>query len=408
MVHCSLNSMKLSPKHHHAISLLVGRLFILASFSLVTKTCAFGVPNVVRTSTPFRRDAQERTTTKTTETTTRLWAGKKRALRKELADLGSSDVEDGSPVTSTTTTKKKRSSSSVSRKGRKASSKSGGGGSVSPALAQWAASSSSAPSDAPPDATSDASVEDEKSSAASYAPFAADDKRSGRRRRQSERRTAEEARRSEIRRVADALIDIAEEDDRDLDALLDCVRELASLDDGDADRSVAVGSALKIVCGSNRRANYRMVWAGSDDAICHVGTGLHNVPLARLQEVFVTIGKNRMEMYEVVSILGPFPNVKNVLRGDVSSSRSDGNALLRIRFDSMVDGTGKEILAGKEENVRSVDLGCVFASEDVIVCRTLLGEDDNKNRFWNENGSDLLIFVYEEDMDVKLEKLRVA
>ena len=69
---------------------------------------------------------------------------------------------------------------------------------------------------------------------------------------------------------------------------------------------------------------------GSDVAICHVGTGLHKVPLARLQEVFLScLGRNRLEVLEVIRILGPFPNVKNVLQGAAkvgSGSRGGGSS----------------------------------------------------------------------------------
>merc|ERR1712157_511157 len=78
-----------------------------------------------------------------------------------------------------------------------------------------------------------------------------------------------------------------------------------------------------------------LLWVGSDDSICHVGTSLHNVPLARLQEIFLTLTNRNVELYEVIRILGPFPNVKNTLRGTVSKSK--------ITYTSMIDGTGKEI-----------------------------------------------------------------
>jgi hypothetical protein len=62
---------------------------------------------------------------------------------------------------------------------------------------------------------------------------------------------------------------------------------------------------------------------GSEDAISHIGTGLHKVPLARLQEVFLSAlgtttakksNKNTHELSEVILLLGPFPNVKRTLQ----------------------------------------------------------------------------------------------
>ena len=85
--------------------------------------------------------------------------------------------------------------------------------------------------------------------------------------------------------------------------------------------------------------DYTLAWVGSDDAICHVGTGLHKVPLARLQDIFLTVGNvgvtnNAWRMMEVIRILGPFPNVRNTLLGsvtDVSKGTDAGATGIRIR-----------------------------------------------------------------------------
>ena len=133
----------------------------------------------------------------------------------------------------------------------------------------------------------------------------------------------------------------------------------------------------------------------------------------------MTIGKSRLEMYEVIRILGPFPNVKNTLKGDISTTKSkskssavDLQSILRITYDSMIDGTGKEILAGKEDNIRNVELKTLFASEDIIICQIPSTVDvENGNTYedgFGSNGSNLLVFALEEDLDIKLEMLRVA
>jgi hypothetical protein len=61
---------------------------------------------------------------------------------------------------------------------------------------------------------------------------------------------------------------------RDLDAILGKLKELSQLEG--ATRGLRV-----LAAGTN--VDYRMAWVGSDEAVCHVGTGLHKVPLARLQ-----------------------------------------------------------------------------------------------------------------------------
>jgi len=159
-----------------------------------------------------------------------------------------------------------------------------------------------------------------------------------------------------------------------------------------------------IAATSNKNTNqYRMIWAGSDDAICHVGSGLHNVPLARLQEVFLSFYQSTIEVYEVIRIIGPFPNVKNTLKGDVNYNNKVARNNPSITYTSMIDGTGKEILAGKEENKKTVLLDVILATENIIVWKN----PTNAARTGNNNGEDMLIFIKEFDMDGKLDILRV-
>ena len=109
-----------------------------------------------------------------------------------------------------------------------------------------------------------------------------------------------------------------------------------------------------------------MAWVGSDDAICHIGTGLHKIALARMQEVFLLLQeRNRLEIYEVISA---FPNVRNTLQGScqVAIGKSNNDCVWKLSYDSMIDGTGKELLAGKDENVRKVDLQIAFADANAI------------------------------------------
>ena len=166
-------------------------------------------------------------------------------------------------------------------------------------------------------------------------------------------------------------------------------------------------TGLKGLTSGQKLRDYRMVWAGSDDAICHLGTGLHNVPLARLEEVFLTLGKKRIEVKEVIRILGPFPNVRNTLKGDVTLPKSGGTSgaasKMKVEYDSMIDGTGKQILAGSEQNKKALDLDVLFADENAIVCAVPSEEGGV-----GEQGSKVLFFAAEDSMNVKLEMLRVA
>ena len=192
---------------------------------------------------------------------------------------------------------------------------------------------------------------------------------------------------------------------------------------------------------SKDTTSYRLSWVGSDDAICHIGTSLHKVPLARLQEVYLSLGgggsvvgtnKYKWELLEVIRILGPFPNVRNTLRGNVvgltkKKQMNDGEdnrerVQLEIAYSSMIDGTGREIIKSTD-GPRKVDLDVWFANDKAIVCTvpsSLLSgkssgssgsnddddDDDDVNPFGN--GSNILYFVAENDLDGALNRLRAS
>jgi len=179
---------------------------------------------------------------------------------------------------------------------------------------------------------------------------------------------------------------------------------------------------------SSQATNYRLAWVGGDGAICHVGTGLHRVPLARLQEIFIRfqgdIGGD-IEMYEVISVFGPFPNVRNTLLGkcsvDTTSSKENKRGIeattsasassaptlytpLTIEWNSMIDGTGNEILQGNNER-RVVPLQMYYADSDALIA--VVPSDTNDDNPLESDGTNVLVFLKEDEMDEKLEALRV-
>ena len=208
--------------------------------------------------------------------------------------------------------------------------------------------------------------------------------------KQMQRRAESEAMREKEALIIESLGEIFQEEERDLNVILDRLRELSSLQ----------GTEMRRISAGSTRVDFKMVWAGSDAAICHLGSGLHKVPLARLQEVFMTIGKKRIEVNEVIRILGPFPNVKNILKGDTAVEKD----ILNVKYTSMVDGTGKEILAGKAENVQRLSLDVVYASDEAIIFAV---PDELRDEVFDDNGSSLLVFFKEEDINYELEALRV-
>jgi len=361
-----------------------------------------------------------------------LFARRKGDLMKNL---------DSASTTSTSSKKKserKRSSTSISRKSNKiknkkaqqssssssvAASSSSSSKSISPAISQWAASVSSS-SDSLSSSTKkdkilsnddddDASIyeysafEQKESSSSNNSKGGSKGSSSSRRERQSARKASEAILMKQTQNILDELEEeFTIEKNRDLEKILSLTQKLISQKDLQKNEIQSLIKAKEFY-------GYKLVWAGSDEAICHIGTGLHKVPLARLQEVFLNIGnKAKIEMYEVIRILGPFPNVKNTLLGDVSimsknkkrNNNNNNEKMLDIQFNSMIDGTGKEILAGTSENIRNVDLSVLYASEQIVICKVPDSDDDEEEK---DDGSNLLIFFQEVDVEAELELLRV-
>jgi hypothetical protein len=227
---------------------------------------------------------------------------------------------------------------------------------------------------------------------------------SKRRQKQSVRNELEEVRNSKIDTIIDRLEEVLEQRSGNVEDILVIVDELLQLTPSTASNN---GGNIRQLVAGKRRLDYRLAWAGSDEAICHVGTGLHKVPLARLQEVFMScLGRNRLEILEVIRLLGPFPNVKNVLLGTTKVSNKDN--MMHIVMDSMLDGTGKEILAGTEDNIRRVDLHMEFCDERAIVAVVPPEDGTTRSSPLEENGKHVLVFVKENDLDEKLDSLRVS
>jgi hypothetical protein len=229
-------------------------------------------------------------------------------------------------------------------------------------------------------------------------------KTSDRRQKQVLRGQEQAVRTARLERLVQKLNDILEtqssssssSDNKVID-ILQVVQELLELP------STTTTSVRQLLGGRQTSLDYRLAWVGSDDAIGHVGTGLHRVPLARLQEVFWSFkGQSRIEWLEVIRILGPFPNVKNILQGRATA----GSDKIQIVMDSMVDGTGKELLAGKD--VRTVDLQIAFCDPSVIVA--VVPEDKGRARsdVFQDDGKHVMVFVREEQLEEKLDALRVS
>jgi len=222
-----------------------------------------------------------------------------------------------------------------------------------------------------------------------------------RRTKQAERKAQDELLQQQTLKIVYQLEELFEvQKNRDLSAILGFLQELI------ATPKPSDALSVRNLFSAAQRRDYRMVWVGSDDAICHIGTGLHKVPLARLQEVFLSVGKGYVDVQEVIRVLGPFPNVKNSLTGDVKIL-NDGRSI-KIIYDRMTDGTGKELSAGKTADERTVLMDVLYASEYAIVCKVPNDEFNKEQITLIDDSASLLVFLPEPDLNAALEILRVA
>jgi hypothetical protein len=91
-------------------------------------------------------------------------------------------------------------------------------------------------------------------------------------------------------------------------------------------RMLNSAQSLRTIVGGQNLADYQLSFAWDDSAVSYVGTGLHKVPLARLDYFFLTLGKGRLLMREVIRIIGPFPTVLNTLMGKASMEKGGGGS----------------------------------------------------------------------------------
>ena len=300
---------------------------------------------------------------------------------------------------------------------------------VSNSLSQWASTLNSDSESMNNEVASDVTtVERSEDAGATFAPFGADDEtttssstsssnqqskgnKSNRRERSTQRQQLSSVLNAKVDSVLASITELISSNNLPVDVLLSKIQSLTELQSP---------ITLKALLNSNAR-DYTLSWVGSDDAICHIGTGLHKVPLARLQDIFLTIGRDgsgqskTCRLMEVISIFGPFPNVRNTLQGEFASQKAQESAragdavrtdTVKIMYDSMTDGLGKEIDAGTEDNVRYVDLNIVFASDNALVC--VVPTDDEENNGFGKDGKNVLLFLKEDDLDFRLEELRAA
>ena len=176
---------------------------------------------------------------------------------------------------------------------------------------------------------------------------------------------------------ASKVLELCKEENRDFDAIDAAVKDLATL------------PAYPDI-GFRARGDWRLVWAKSDEGVGFIGTGLHRVPLANLEDQFLSLeADGSCALTEVIRVIGPFPNVKNLLTG----TSTIGPSSLRLTYTKVIDGTGAELTSSQ---ARSVKLRLAALSKDLLVVAAASIDAD-----------DWLVFEREDDFADALERLRV-
>jgi len=379
--------------------------------------------------------------------------GRRGGLAREFGDLKN---EDETEWARTTKGKKKE--------GRKMKKKSSGA--VSSSLTEWVKSSTESTPKSPTSAIpyieerSDSSTDPSDSFTSFATPGRNETKkrsakqRNSRRERQASRLVEERMLQSEADKAVEKLRKLFGDDDEkkkkkgeknngnsnvNVESVIECVKTLSSVSEK---KDGGASSSFRSILSPQNVKGFSLGWAGSDEAICRIGTGLHNVPLARLQEMYLTLDGDGerfdggvsaarvWKIYEVIRIIGPFPNVRNTLRGEItdiskyrSSNRNsgykyEGGGVVSIAYDSLVDGVGKEVLAGTDANIRKVNVMVLYADESALVFCALPNDENRDNiqgkEYLNDTmsllgpkGENILLFLGVDNVDEKLERLRV-
>ena len=351
-----------------------------------------------------------------------MWLAKRKGNLGSIVDAGETIAKTSRTVPKKRSKRapKKSGSSSSSSSSSSSNKKDASPSAISPLLQEWASGQQGDGDEDNDETMVEESTSSSSSSATRFEPFEKESSRkssSKTNKNKSVKQSQDEERKALVTSLVQQVQDVLEESSEnnkkttDMNAILNPIRQLLELPNANT-------NLRQLIAGSTRH-DYRLTWVGSDSAVCHMGTGLHNVPLARLQEVFLScIGKSRMELLEVIRIIGPFPNVRNTLEGACkigkrglvygeNSGVEKTVSQLGITYDSMIDGTGKQITAGMDDNVRKLDVHIAFCDENVIVAVVPSENGSVREDPFENNGANILFFAKEEELDLKLEALRV-
>ena len=155
---------------------------------------------------------------------------------------------------------------------------------ISPLLAEWAKGNSDTKSCG--STTTVSSVDN----ASVFTAF--DDKDSRSKKRRSKTKTASAPsliNSAKVDKILNSIQEILSTPNSNDPHLLSEISSLISIGNTSSLKSILVEKPGK----DKKQPAYQLAWVGSDSAICQIGTSLHKVPLAQLQEVYLCLGYNR-------------------------------------------------------------------------------------------------------------------
>lgn len=190
---------------------------------------------------------------------------------------------------------------------------------------------------------------------------------------------------AEQKALANTLVELCSAPKRDMGAINNAAKELRATQDRPAQGELS--------------GDWRLTFVSSNDILGAFGTGLHTLPLTRMEDTFVNFKGGRqgrqIETIEVLRVMGPFPNIRNTLSGTYQTIGLD---TLSIKYTSMIDGTGKEITSGSAAMDKVSEFGVLFVGADVLVLEP---------KGIKSAEVPLMVLQKEKDLRDALEKLRV-
>jgi len=221
------------------------------------------------------------------------------------------DVNNDNDTTGEKTNKIPRGKSKMSKsKAKLVNSSKGDKKIISPMLSQWAVQEELVLEDNSPTITKDNPKEEESSTQSSsnipltFESFSKEKNsmpkmNSSSRRSKQLVRKEENFKRNQIEKyLIENLQTLLEEKQVDINNFLSVIDDLTKNGPKDA--------TMRTISSSKLEQAYKILWAGSDAAVCFLGTGLHNVPLAKLDELFMLFVKSNVEILEVIRLIGKF------------------------------------------------------------------------------------------------------